>query len=199
MVTRYDICPRQDVPPRQDFPWIETPEQLEEFKHSCTEDLRRMKHVSFLRALDAEDSRMHKHQGQPFLITPTLYIEISLLYDMLVERGFRNIFFATQSDLIEHFKIQGKRPNRDLLNKLDNLQSKMVLRYYTYTKSNCLLIKIVLNPLYGFVFQKDAREYIDEDGNIFSPDNTTTTFYSVFFQAVHSYYLPFYTSLPSYL
>lgn len=182
--------------PRIDYPNITSEQQLYEFRDASVPDRRRMKYASFLRSLDAEDSRMHKHDGQPYMITPSLYQDLSKLYEILKERGFRNIFFIDRSSLIDEFKLSGQRPNRDLLTKLNSLQDKLCLRWYVYeeTTSNPTY-KICLNPLYGFVYQKDPRQPKEVDGNIITFTDPHVSFYSCMFRAIESYYLAAYNRM----
>lgn len=186
------------IVPNCDFPCITSQQQLDAFKRERTLDLRRMKSVSFLRSLDAEDSRMHKHEGTPYYIQPSFYQDMCKLYDVLAQSGYRNILFCKQQDLIDVFKLGGKRPNRDLHNKLESLKKKYALRYYTSEHGiESTYIKIVLNPLYGFVFQKDNFPPTEQSDVVTYRKGHNTSFYSVMHQAIHSFYKPVYSNLPS--
>lgn len=185
---------------RIDFPNITCEEELHAFRDSSIPDQRRIKSVSFLKSLDAEDSRMHKHEGQQYFIPPSLYQDLSKLYEILKERGFRNIFFIDRASLVEEFKLSGKRPNRDIITKLNYLRDKLCLRYYIYEENtNNPTFKICLNPLYGFVYQKDPRQPTEIDGNIITYNDPPTSFYSCMFRAIESYYLAAYHIFPSLL
>jgi hypothetical protein len=174
---------------QNDFPLMQTPEDLKQLKRELIKDHRRVKHSSFLSSLDQYDSHRHKHSGEPYMLPRDLYKDISDLYELLCLFGVLNIFIVSQATLLEKFKIDGKRPARDLKNKLESLEKRMVICYYYFTKSLTQpqdYYKIILNPNYGFVYAMNPRPVDTDTGEIYN--DQITDFYTAMLSRIDRYY-----------
>lgn len=168
---------------KHEHPNITTQEQLDNLKRELTHDLRRLHYYSKLRQLDYEDSRFHKHLGQPYYLPRAIYVHLDTLKECLFERGFLNIIICERTYLYERLKLDGSKPYRDLKDLLDRLEDRLCIRWMEVDKTT---IKIVLNPLYGYVYSKSPRQrdWLDDT----TTSDQQTSFYTAFYSSIENYY-----------
>lgn len=172
-----------------EHPNIKTQEQLDDLKKTLTTDLRRLNYYSKLRMLDYEDSRFHKHLGQPYCLPKDLYMQIDTLKECLFERGFLNILICDRNYLYEKLKIDGSKPYRTLKYHLDKLESRMFVRWEEVDRTH---LKILINPQYGFVYTKSPRR--NPEGTPLYNDQMTS-FYTAYYTRLENYYWSFYRDI----
>lgn len=169
---------------KHEHPNVTTQEQLDALKRELTQDLRRLHYYSKLRQLDYEDSRFHKHLGLPYCLPRAIYVQLDTLKECLFERGFLNIIICERTYLYDRLKLDGSKPYRDLKDLLDKLEDRLCLRWDEVDKTS---LKIILNPLYGYVYSKSPRQREWGEEGVISYDQQTS-FYTAFYSSIESYY-----------
>lgn len=148
--------------PRIDYPEITSPEDFKAYSKALFVDRRKFITRSFIQEYDKQDAmNMKKANSKSLLDDETLRV-INCLFDMLSEKGWRNIFFTSREELSK--KLYGKElPRTTLRYKLDKMRVSGILRIYDHKqgiKNN--LLKVCINPAYGYRWQ---NIYTEEEDN----------------------------------